>query len=114
MIYLVDTNVLLRFSSHGDPRYQIVQGAVHKLGVEGHEFRTTFQNFAEFWNVSTRPIDQNGFGHTLFETDRILRRFEYFFLCYWIHLLFTLNGNGLSWSMVCQVNKYMMQGWLHQ
>ena len=79
MIYLVDTNVLLRFSSHDDPRYQIVQGAVHKLEVEGHELRTTFQNSAEFWNVSTRPIDQNGFGHTLFETARILRRFEYFF-----------------------------------
>ncbi len=31
MIYLADTNVLLRFSRHDDPRYQIVQEAVHKF-----------------------------------------------------------------------------------
>ena len=53
MIYLIDTNVLLRFSSYGDPRYQIVQDAVYKLKREGQELRTTFQNLSEFWNVST-------------------------------------------------------------
>lgn len=53
MIYLADTNVLLRFSRHEDPRYQIVQDAMHKLEAEGHQLRTTAQNFAEFWNAST-------------------------------------------------------------
>ena len=79
MIYLVDTNVLLRFSSYGDPRYQIVQDAVYKLKREGQELRTTFQNLSEFWNVSARPIDQNGFGRTPSETDQMLRYLEYFF-----------------------------------
>ena len=79
MIYLVDTNVLLRFSRHEDPRYQIVQDAVHKLGAEGHQFRTTLQNFAEFWNVATRPTNQNGFGHTIFETEQLLLRLENIF-----------------------------------
>ena len=79
MIYLVDTNVLLRFSRHDDPRYQIVQDAMHKLEAEGHQLRTTAQNFAEFWNVATRPIDQNGFGHTLFETEQLLLGLEKFF-----------------------------------
>ncbi|MDE0011502.1 MAG: type II toxin-antitoxin system VapC family toxin [Candidatus Poribacteria bacterium] len=79
MIYLVDTNVLLRFSRREDPRYQIVQDAVHKLGTEGQQLRTTSQNFAEFWNVATRPTDQNGFGYTLFETEQLLLGLEKFF-----------------------------------
>lgn len=79
MIYLADTNVLLRFSRHEDPRYQIVQDAMHKLEAEGHQLRTTAQNFSEFWNVSTRPTDQNGFGNTLLETNRLLSRLEEFF-----------------------------------
>ncbi len=78
MIYLLDTNVLLRFTRQDDPNYQTVQGAVHKLEAEGHEFRTTFQNFAEFWNVSTRAIDQNGFGNTTVETDQFLQELEMF------------------------------------
>ena len=79
MIYLADTNVLLRFSRHEDPRYQIVQDAMHKLEVEGHQVQTTLQNFAEFWNVATRPTDQNGFGHTRFETEQLLLGLENFF-----------------------------------
>ena len=39
MIYLVDTNVLLRFSRPGDPRYKIVWDAVQKLEAEGHQLR---------------------------------------------------------------------------
>jgi len=79
MIYLADTNVLLRFPRHDAPSYQIVQDAVKKLDVEGHKFRTTFQNFAEFWNVSTRAIDQNGFGNTTSETDQFLQELELLF-----------------------------------
>ncbi|MDE0018604.1 MAG: type II toxin-antitoxin system VapC family toxin [Candidatus Poribacteria bacterium] len=79
MIYLADTNVLLRFSRHDDPRYQIVQDIVHKLEAEAHQLRTTSQNFAEFWNVATRPANQNGFGHTIFETEQLLLGLEKFF-----------------------------------
>ena len=79
MIYLVDTNVLLRFSRHDDLHHQIVQDAVHKLEAEGHQLRTTLQNFAEFWNVATRPANQNGFGHTIFETEQLLLGLEKFF-----------------------------------
>ena len=79
MIYLVDTNVLLRFSRHEDPRYQTVQDAVNKLKVDAHQLQTTSQNFAEFWNVATRPTNQNGFGHRLFETEQLLLGLEKFF-----------------------------------
>ena len=76
MIYLVDTNVLLRFSRPEDPRYQISRNAVHTLEAGGHQLQTTLQNFAEFWNVSTRPTERNGFGRTPVETDELLQDLE--------------------------------------
>ena len=76
MIYLVDTNVLLRFSRLRNPRYQISRAAVHKLEADGHQLQTTSQNFAEFWNVSTRPTERNGFGRTPEETDELLQDLE--------------------------------------
>ena len=79
MIYLVDTNVLLRFLRHDDPSHQIVQDAVHKLEAGGHQLQTTLQNLAEFWNVSTRPANENGFGQTPVETDQLLQELEILF-----------------------------------
>ena len=76
MIYLVDTNVLLRFSRIEDPRYQVSRDAVHKLEADGHQLQTTLQNFAEFWNVSTRSTERNGFGRTPVETDELLQDLE--------------------------------------
>ena len=76
MIYLVDTNILLRFSRLENPRYQISRDAVHKLEADGHQLQTTLQNFAEFWNVSTRPTERNGFGRTPVETDELLQDLE--------------------------------------
>lgn len=76
MIYLMDTNILLGISHRADARYLIVQAAVHKLWENGHELQTTSQNFAEFWNVSTRPTDRNGFGLMPDETDELLQGVE--------------------------------------
>ena len=79
MIYLVDTNVLLRSSRHEDPSYQIAQDVMRKLEAEGHQLQTTLQNLVEFWNVSTRPANRNGFGRTPFETNRLLQELELLF-----------------------------------
>ena len=79
MIYLVDTNVLLRFSRHEDPSYQMAQDVVSRLEAEGHQLQITLQNLAEFWNVSTRPVNQNGFGRTLPETNLFLQELELLF-----------------------------------
>ncbi len=76
MIYLVDTNVLLGFSYWTDPRYPIVRPAVRELLTKGHQLQTTSQNFAEFWNVSTRPAPQNGFGRTPSGTNQLLKYLE--------------------------------------
>ncbi|MCI0495485.1 type II toxin-antitoxin system VapC family toxin [candidate division KSB1 bacterium] len=79
MIYLVDTNILLRFLHRADPRHLIVRAAVRKLRTNGHQLQATPQNYTEFWNVSTRPINRNGFGLTPLETESLLRIAERLF-----------------------------------
>ena len=34
------------------------------------------QNLMEFWNVATRPVENNGLGQTTPAADKILRRLE--------------------------------------
>lgn len=79
MIYFADTNVLLRFLHRTDPRHSTVRAAVRKLRTNGHQLQATSQNFIEFWNVATRPINKNGFGLTPLQTNTILRIAERLF-----------------------------------
>ena len=79
MIYLVDTNVLLRFSHRTDPLHPLAQAAVRHLQENGHQLQTTAQNFTEFWNVSTRPLNRNGLGLTPMEADILLQHAERIF-----------------------------------
>ncbi len=62
MIYLIDTNVLLRVLHSTNTSSPIAEAVVRKLLSNGHELHATTQNFIEFWNVSTHPINKNGMG----------------------------------------------------
>ena len=79
MIYLVDTNVLLRFAVRNHPLHPTIRTAVRKLRAAGHRLRATPQNFIEFWNVATRPADRNGLGLTSGDADRFLHLVERLF-----------------------------------
>lgn len=80
MIYLTDTNILLRIVQPNNPSYQTVQTAVRQLQADGHQLYATAQNFAEFWCVSTRPSGKsNGFGFTPSQTDILLQTVEQLF-----------------------------------
>src|SRR5215510_684636 len=78
-MYLVDTNVLLRFADRTHPLHPRVRAAVHTLRAEGHRLRATPQNCIEFWNVATRPADRNGLGLEPADADRLLRLVERLF-----------------------------------
>ncbi len=67
--YLIDSNVLLRLIKYDDINYPLVRGAIDKLLDQGVELAYTMQNMAEFWNVSTRPQERNGFGLTIEQTE---------------------------------------------
>ncbi len=79
MIYLVDTNVLLRLLHTTDPNYTTVQSAVNKLWANNDVLKTTSQNFAEFWTVSTRSTVKNGYGLDISQIDHLLLRAEKIF-----------------------------------
>ncbi len=79
MIYLADTNVLLRFADRNHPLHPIIRAAVQKLRLDGHKLQVTSQNCVEFWNVATRPINKNGYGLTPTEADRLLQLIERLF-----------------------------------
>jgi predicted nucleic acid-binding protein len=68
--YLVDTNVLLQLTNRRREQYQICQDAISCLCSQGCLLYYTLQNTAEFWNVSTRPVDRNGHGLTVHEATQ--------------------------------------------
>jgi len=79
VVYLVDTNVLLRFADRAHPLHPIVRTAVRKLRRDGQRLYATPQNCVEFWNVATRPATKNGFGLSPADADRLLRLVERLF-----------------------------------
>ncbi len=78
MIYLVDTNVLLRYADRADPQHLTARRVVAGLREE-HTLCTTSQNLVELWNVMTRPLDRNGFGKTPVEAEPLLEITEQLF-----------------------------------
>jgi predicted nucleic acid-binding protein len=75
MSVLVDTNILLRSVEPLHPQHAVAVGAVSQLLAESMPVYFTLQNIAEFWNVATRPVANNGLGlsipSTLGEVEKI-------------------------------------------
>lgn len=74
--YLIDTNILVRLARVVDPQHQLVKTAIDNLNLQGVELCFSLQNIAEFWNVCTRPSEQNGYGLTVAETNRRVNSIE--------------------------------------
>jgi predicted nucleic acid-binding protein len=68
--HLTDTNILLRVAQRNDPHYGLIRSALASLQASGATLFYTPQNMAEFWNVCTRPVRQNGYGLSIDETNR--------------------------------------------
>lgn len=73
---LVDTNILLRMTRRSDPQHKIVDRALARLAGQGTTLCYTLQNIAELWNAMTRPVDRNGLGLSVAETEREVRAIE--------------------------------------
>jgi len=74
--YAVDTNVLLRLSQRKHPLHHLITTALRRLVARDVELCFTPQNLGEFWNVSTRPVERNGFGLSIEETDAHIQSIE--------------------------------------
>jgi predicted nucleic acid-binding protein len=68
----VDTNVLLRLSERSHPQFNLISTAMRRLVAQGAELCFAPQNLGEFWNVSTRSLEQNGFGRSVKDTWQLL------------------------------------------
>ena len=78
MAYLIDTGVLLRVFDRTSPDHSTILRAISVLYEQGEDLLVAPQNIAEFWNVSTRPKDKNGFGLPVESVAKRLRVIERF------------------------------------
>ena len=65
----VDTNILLRSAEPSHPTHYLAVNAVKRLLANDDRVCLIPQNLIEFWNVATRPVDNNGLGWTPSKTD---------------------------------------------
>ncbi len=79
MIYLIDTNVLLRSVQKTHSMYEDVKNAVNDLLNEGNELCVIAQNLIEFWAVATRPQSSNGLGLSIEEAQNELNGLKQIF-----------------------------------
>ena len=77
--YLLDTNIILRFSNPSDEQHELVTEAVATLLAQGDDCYLTPQVLIEMWVVATRPTNVNGLGwsteYTREVIDQLLERF---------------------------------------
>ena len=64
VLYLIDTNLLLRSSQPTHPMHADATRALTTLKNNGEMLHIVPQNLFEFWVVCTRPAGQNGLGMT--------------------------------------------------
>lgn len=77
MSVFLDSGILLRVLHRADPRHFEVRKAIVQLVSQGSTLFTGLQQFAEFWNVSSRPPGlRGGFNLPLDEVANRLRRIE--------------------------------------
>lgn len=74
--YVLDTNILLRLYQPNSPEFSSIRRAVNSLHRADAALYYLSQNIVEFWNVSTRPVAQNGYGLSAAETDEVARQIE--------------------------------------
>lgn len=72
--YLLDTNVVLRFTNPSDEQHGLVSEAVAILLARGDECYLTAQVLIELWVVATRPSNVNGLGWSTEQTHRIINQ----------------------------------------
>lgn len=72
--YLLDTNVVLRFSNPSDIQHELATEAVTTLLFQGNECYITPQVLIELWVVATRPVDVNGLGWSVEQTHNVIEQ----------------------------------------
>ena len=72
--YLLDTNVILRFSNPSDKQNNALTEAVAILLERSDECYLTAQVLIELWVVATRPVEVNGLGWSIEQTHSVIEQ----------------------------------------
>jgi len=75
-VFLVDSNILIRWVQPHDPSYPVVDAALNHLVRSHAELYYTSQNLGEFWNALTRPVGSNGYGLSPQDANRRAQEVE--------------------------------------
>lgn len=105
-LWLLDTKILLRLTA--DPSMANVDIAVSAVDLLRASASLCYasQNIGEFWNACTRPIDKNGFGLSVHQTQMHIVEIEKNFElledsravhCEWLRLL---SHYQVPWCMM--------------
>jgi len=71
--YLLDTNIIVRFTDTDSAEYNLISNAISQILVEGGQCFITSQVITEFWVVATRPVSVNGLGWTVEKTEQAVQ-----------------------------------------
>ena len=100
MIFLVDTNVLVRLEDSLDPRHAEAMAAIEFLKSGGHECQIVPQVLYEFWVVATRPVEVNGLGLDPAKCEDAIREWMSFF-----RLRLDERGVFRKWASLVSANQ---------
>ncbi|MDJ0578630.1 PIN domain-containing protein [Crocosphaera sp.] len=103
MAFLLDTNILLRMIDLDHPMNKDVTNSIKSLRSQNEQLFIISQNLIEFWNVCTRPLEKNGLGMTVSETEGEVSRIENIFI-----VLPDTSKIYLQWRNL--VKKYQVKG----
>lgn len=74
MACMLDSNMMLRWANRLDINRPLALAAIKKLRKQGVVLHSTPQNYIEFWNIATRPVEANGLGAAPATAYRLVRR----------------------------------------
>ena len=93
MIFLADTNVLLRLIQQHEPMYADARKAATTLLRRRDQVTIIAQNLIEFWAVATRPLTSNGLALSVTDTAAHLKTFQKTSTYYLTHQMSFSNGS---------------------
>jgi len=76
MIFLVDTNVLVRLIQQSHAMHADARRAATTLTRQGNQVSIIAQNLIEFWAVATRPAVNNGLALPTADTAKHIKAFQ--------------------------------------
>lgn len=101
---LVDTDVLVRLLTAGDPLQAPARNALRILRRQHSIFYVSVQNVAEFWNVCTRPASaRNGLG---IEPAEVAKRVQ--IINRWARIIVESEASYEVWQRLVQT--YSVRG----